>query len=195
MKRHLLSQLKIIVRKPHANITAENIIVCTDRFMPELGFLTQEVYHAQTFLMISQQLSDQEIKSIFPLKNFMVWDTDLIYNYFRISGDKRLLVGGSNILKTYSSKTSHDYLPITRKLTGYIKKKFPQLNLEFEYQWPGLIGISKDIGPIAGRDKDKPYIYYITASAGLPIAAALGRYSAENLIDNRNRSGFCFFSI
>jgi gamma-glutamylputrescine oxidase len=51
--------------------------------------------------------------------------------------------------------------------------------------WPGLIGLSKDIAPLAGRDKDKPYLYYISAAAGLPIAAALGRYSAENLIDNK----------
>lgn len=181
-----------IINTLHAKIKAENIIVCTDRFMPDLNLLINQVYHAQTFLLISQQLSDQEISKIFPLKNFMVWDTDLIYNYFRLSGDNRLLVGGGNILKTYSSKASHDYLPITRKLTGYIKKKFPQLNLQFEYQWPGLIGISKDIVPIAGRDKNRPYIYYITASAGLPIAAALGRYSAEHLIDNRRDLDFVF---
>ena len=170
----------------HAQIKADYIIVCIDRFMPQLNLLTKDVYHAQNFLLISEQLTDKQIHSIFPIKNYMTWDTELIYNYFRITGDKRLLLGGGTLLSTYSSKTYHDYSYITRKLTKYLKNKFPFLKVQFEYQWPGLIGISKDIGPIAGTDKEKPYMYYISTAAGLPIAAALGRYSAEHLIDGRN---------
>ncbi len=175
-----------IINSLHAKIKAEYIIVCTDRFMPQLQLLKQEVYHAQTFLMISQKLTDNQIKTIFPNNIFMSWDMEFIYNYFRVTGEKRLLLGGGSILTTYSSKAQHDYSAITYKLTNYLKNKFPSLNIQFEYQWPGLIGISKDIGPIAGKDKDKSYIYYITAATGLPIAAALGKYSAESIIDGRN---------
>ncbi|MEX0940833.1 MAG: FAD-binding oxidoreductase [Candidatus Babeliales bacterium] len=169
----------------HANIKADYIIVCVDRFMPELNVLKQEIYHAQTFLMISQQLTDQQVRTLFPITNLMAWDTDLIYTYFRLTGDNRLLVGGGNFLTTYSSKADHEYAPMVRKLTHYIHKKFPQLKTQFEQLWPGLIGLSKDIGPIAGRDNKKPYLYYISAAAGLPIAAALGRYSAEHILEGR----------
>ena len=55
---------------PHAQITAEHIVVCTDRFMPELGVLKQDVYHAQTFLMVSEPLTDAQIRAIFPDKKF-----------------------------------------------------------------------------------------------------------------------------
>lgn len=168
-----------------ATITADFVIICTDRFMPDLGLLTDDVYHAQTFLMISQELTEAEIRTIFPTKNLMVWDTEFIYNYFRATGDNRLLVGGGSLLTTYASKPTHDYAPIFRRLTAYLADKFPAVSLQFEQQWPGLIGISKDIGPIAGQDKNKPYWYYITAAAGLPIAAALGRYSAEHILDGR----------
>jgi len=168
---------------PYATITADYIIICTDKFMPELGMLSDDVYHAQTFVMASQILSDEQVKNIFPDKNFMCWDTDFIYNYFRITGQNRLLVGGGDFLSAYASQENHNYAPIIKKLTNYISVKFPQLKVQFEQVWPGLIGISKDIAPIAGRDKNNPYIYYICAAAGLPIAAALGRYSVENLID------------
>lgn len=173
------------LRTLHATVTADYIIVCADRFTPDLGFLEQEVYHAQTFLLVSQQLTDEQIRTIFPAQHLMVWDTDLIYSYFRLTGDKRLLVGGGSLLTTYASKPVHEYARITKKLINYIKTTFPTLDLQFEQHWPGLIGLSKDIGPLAGRDKNNPHIYCIAAAAGLPIAAALGRYSADHLLDGR----------
>ena len=177
----------------HVKITADYIVVCTDKFMPELDLLTQDVYHAQTFVMASQQLSDEQVKMMFPDENLMVWDTDLIYKYFRMTGNNRLLLGGGDFISTYVSKPTHDYVPIVKKLMNYIFEKFPGVDVQFEYEWPGLMGISKDIGPIAGPDKDKPYMYYVAASAGLPIAAALGRYSANSLIDG-NREFDDYFS-
>lgn len=168
---------------PYAKINAEHIVVCTDKFMPELGLLSQDVYHVQTFVMASQVLEPEQIKAIFPDKKFMAWDTELIYNYFRVTADNRLLVGGSDLISTYASQESHNYASIVEQLTKYVTQKFPHLNIQFEQVWPGLIGISKDIIPLAGPDKNKPYMYYVSAAAGLPIAAALGRYSAEHLID------------
>ncbi len=171
---------------PHAQITADYIVVCTDRFMPELGLLTKDVYHAQTFLMISEQLTDAQIRAIFPEQNKLVWDSEFIYNYFRMTSDKRLLLGGGSVLTTYASSPEHDSKRMFDKLTRYFDAKFPGLNIQFKQLWPGLIGLSKDIAPIAGRDKDKPFLYYVSAAAGLPIAAALGRYSAESLMDGNN---------
>lgn len=169
----------------HATIKADYIIICTDRFIPDLGFLTKEIYHAQTFLLISQELTKEQIRTIFPHKNLMAWDTDLIYNYFRIVGNNRLMLGGASLLLTYASNESHNNLYIQKKLTRYFQKKFPRLTIQFEHIWPGLIGLSKDIAPIAGRDKDISYHYYIGAVAGLPIAAALGNYCAQNILEGR----------
>ena len=170
----------------HAKITGDYIVVCTDRFMPDLGLLKQDVYHAQTFVMASQILSDEQIAQIFPDKKLMVWDTDFIYNYFRVTGDNRLLLGGGDFASSYAKQSDHDYQPIVTKLVSYFNKKFPAVDINFEFRWSGLMGISKDIGPIAGVDKDKPYLFYVTAACGLPIAASLGRYSAENLIDGNH---------
>jgi gamma-glutamylputrescine oxidase len=173
------------VSTPHANVTADYIVVCTDRFIPELGFLTQDVYHAQTFLMISEELTDAQIQGIFPKSHRLVWDSEFVYNYFRMTSDKRLLLGGGSVATTYGSKPEHDSQRMFNKLTHYFNAKFPGLNVQFKQLWPGLIGLSKDIAPIAGRDKDRPYLYYVSAAAGLPIAAALGRYSAENLLEGK----------
>jgi|SRR5579872_1325112 len=171
------------ITTPHADITADYIIVCTDRFMPQLGLLTQTVYQVQTFLMISEQLTDEQVRTIFPQDNLLAWDSDLVYNYFRMTPNQQLLLGGGSLLTTYATHTQHESSYMFKKLIRYFEKKFPGLNIQFKQMWPGLIGLSKDIAPIAGRDKDKPFLYYIAACAGLPIAAALGRYSAENLLE------------
>ncbi|HSW76344.1 MAG TPA: FAD-binding oxidoreductase [Candidatus Saccharimonadales bacterium] len=169
----------------HAKITADYIIVCTDRFLPDLHILTQDVYHAQTFIMISQQLSDDQIRAIFPKEKLMVWDSEFIYNYFRLTADNRLLLGGGDIFTTYASSETHGYHRIVKKLTKSFRKKFPDVDIQFEYMWPGLIGLSKDIAPLAGPDKDFKHIYYVAACAGLPISAAFGIYSAQHLFAGR----------
>jgi gamma-glutamylputrescine oxidase len=181
-----------ILKTAHADIRAEYIVVCADRFIPDLGLLKHEIYHIQTFLMISQLLADQEIRAIFPEKNYMVWDSEMIYTYFRVTGQNRLLLGGGSLLSGYAAHAQHENKNMLKKLTSYFKKRFPTLDVQFEHMWPGLIGLSKDIAPIAGRDKDKSHIYYVAACAGLPIAAALGRYSAEHLVDGRTDLDHCF---
>lgn len=168
----------------HARVTAKNTIVCADRFIPQLGKLTQEIYQAQTFLIVTAPLQESQIKQIFPQEPLMVWDTDLIYTYYRMFDSNRLLVGGASLLQTYTSSEYHNNVSVFKKLSGYIENKF-NLTLEYEYIWPGLIGISKDLRPIAGFDKDMPNVYYVGAAAGLPWAAALGKYSAQRIVDNK----------
>lgn len=172
------------VSTARAHIKAKYIIVCADRFIPDLRKLTKDIYHAQTFLLMSAPLPEHEVKKIFPDKKFMVWDTDLIYQYYRINGDNRLTLGGGSIFSTYAQREQYHAKHIADKLISYFKKTFPHVQVQFECFWPGLIGVSKDILPIAGFDDQNPNIYYIGAAAGLPWAAALGAYSAEKIIDN-----------
>lgn len=163
-------------------VQADVIVVCADRFIPTLGKLSKEIYHIQNFLLLSQTLTDQEIRKMFPQKKLMVWDTELIYNFYRMTGD-RLLLGGSSPWYAYTTNASHHCEYMYKKLTRYITQTFPGLDLQFEQLWPGLIGISKDIAPVAGRDKDIKSIYYIGAPAGLTVAAMLGNYCADHMID------------
>jgi gamma-glutamylputrescine oxidase len=173
-----------LVITPSARITAERIVMCTDRFTAASDTLKDKVYHAQTFLMLSAPLSDEQIRKIFPTRNFMIWDTDLVYHYFRITGDNRMMVGGSDLWYTYSSIEQHNNNYVARKLTHYIAQKFSHIPLHFEYIWPGMIGMSKDIFPLAGYDEKMPSVYYITAASGLPWAAALGVHSVARIVHN-----------
>jgi gamma-glutamylputrescine oxidase len=167
------------------NFQADAIIFCGDRFIPEFGKLRKEIYHGQTFLAVSKPLQYSDVKKIFPGKKFMVWDTDLIYQYYRITGDNRLLIGGGDIISTYAKAESSPARTL-KKLQKYISKKFPNISIEIEYIWPGLIGVTKDFLPVIYRDKKLPKLYFVGAGAGLPWSAAIGKYACEKIIDGRS---------
>ena len=174
------------VQTDHFVIEADKVIVCTDRFLPELGIIPNEIYHAQTFLAVSRPLVESDVARLFPGKPLMVWDTDLIYQYYRLIGGRRLLLGASSLVQTYCPREKHDPRSILSKMEAYLEKVFPDLNVELEYLWPGMIGVSKDFLPLAGKHPQFKNTYFMGGAAGLPWAAALGYYMADKLVEGRD---------
>ncbi|MGI0130958.1 MAG: NAD(P)/FAD-dependent oxidoreductase, partial [Thermoplasmata archaeon] len=90
------------VRTHLGSVTAEQILICADKPNPAFSPYVRNVYHAQTFLSISEPLREAEIHDLFPERPVQCWDTDLIYTYWRLTGDRRLLVGGGSLYSTYA---------------------------------------------------------------------------------------------
>jgi gamma-glutamylputrescine oxidase len=167
-------------------VQAPLVIICTDRLLPDLGLARREIYHAQTFLAISEPLAGADVSRLFPREPLMVWDTGLFYKYFRLTGDCRLLIGGGTLADTYSRREKHHPEQVIRRLQNYLAKRFPGLAVTFAACWPGLIGITKDFAPVVGRHPRFPAVHFAGGAAGLPWAAALGRYLAEKVLDGRS---------
>lgn len=167
-------------------INAKQVVVCADRFIPEFGVLQKEIYHVQTFLGISKPLPTEQIKMMFPKDLMMVWDTDLVYNYLRVAGGNRVLLGGGDLLYTYARTVSDNTQRFKRRLTAYFNAKFPAIALELEYVWPGMLGVSKDLLPVMGLDSRFDTVWYVGAATGLPWAAALGIYAAQRITEGRD---------
>jgi gamma-glutamylputrescine oxidase len=174
------------VETPDGAVTAPTVAVLTDRELPALGLATRAVYHIQTFLSISKPLNASEIQMIFPEDRLMVWDSDLIYQYFRITGEGRLLLGGADLPSMYSQRESRSSVRIARKLHRFMSRHFPSLRFEIEHLWPGLIGVSPDFAPVVGRHHTLPSVYFAGAGAGLPWSAALGEYLAQKITEGRD---------
>lgn len=170
----------------NGTVTARHIFVCTDRFIPEFDVLKKEIYHVQTFLGVTKPLKLTQVKTLFPQSPLMVWDTDLVYNYFRLTGDHRLLIGGGDLFYTYAHELSTETQRFAQRLEAYIHYKFPGLDFELESVWPGMLGVSKDLLPVVQPDKNNKSICYIGAATGLPWASALGRYAADRVLKNRH---------
>lgn len=170
------------VDTPRGSVSARHVVVCLDRFAPGLG-VARDTWHAQTFLIISQPLDPGLRDSLFPDGPVLAWDTDLIYQYFRLTGDGRLLVGGGTLQETYASARHHSRTPA--RLERFIRKTFPGLaRVSFDSYWPGLIGVTRDLLPLAGGYPQVPDQVQAVCAAGLPWSVLAGQAAARAITDD-----------
>lgn len=176
-------------------VEAAHIILCADKIHSDLSTIADHVYHAQTFLSVSEPLEDAEIAELFPQGNFLCWDSKLVYSYYRLTGDRRLLLGGGTALTTFLPM---DVTP-PRVILGVIadfKKRFPFLKHHaFTQYWPGRIDTTKDLVPIVDFDPSKRHIQYVLGCVGLPWATFCGDYAAQRILDPSERSFDAFLRI
>ena len=172
------------VRTTRGSVRAKHIFVCMDRFAPDLGVARRESYHAQTFIVLSEPLDPHLLARLFPDGPLLVWDSDLIYQYFRLTGDHRLLLGGGSLRHTYARQAAHGLNGAVRQLMQYSKRKFPFLEeVKFSHYWPGLIGVSKDLLPLAGQSAERPETHAALCASGLAWSTLAGQVAARRAIE------------
>jgi gamma-glutamylputrescine oxidase len=164
-------------------VTADQIIIAVDKLKGEISPLADEVFHAQTFLSVSEPLTDKDLIRLFPSgKQMQCWDSRLVYTYFRLTGDNRLLVGGGTAITTYLKEAYNNHRIIGRVIRRF-KEHFPFLHdLAFIQFWPGLIDATRDLLPIIVRPPENPHLHFVLGSVGLPWAAFAGSFTARNVL-------------
>jgi len=179
------------------SVTAEDIIFCIDKPSPALTPHSRNVFHAQTFLAITEPLGDAELRLLFPSGDpLQCWDSDLVYSYFRLTGDHRLLLGGGSAATTFALHYINTPRVIDRVIRRF-KRKFPFLaDLEFVQYWPGLIDTTRDLLPTVMRDPDAPWVHWVLGCVGLPWAAFCGDLAARAVLgtaDDDTRRYYQYF--
>lgn len=189
-----VASIKDATAKTHlGEVKAKHIILCIDKINKNFTFAEEKTYYAQTFLSISEPLDNDDITNIFPQKNVMCWDSTLVYSYYRLTGDKRLLLGGGSALTTFlpADVTSPR---IIQGVINNFKKRFPPLkHVEFIQYWPGRIDTTKDLIPIVDFDPTDSRVQYVLGCVGLPWAAFCGYYAARRLLDKSFCHRYCTY--
>jgi gamma-glutamylputrescine oxidase len=165
------------------SITADHIIVAVDKMSPSISPLADEIFHAQTFMSVSAPLTDKEVSQLFPEgKQMQCWDSKLVYSYWRLTGDNRMLLGGGTPLHTFLKDAWNNPGPIKRVIKDF-KNHFPFLrDLPFIQFWPGLIDTTRDLLPIIVKPPTAPHLQFILGVVGLPWASFAGSFAAQNIL-------------
>jgi gamma-glutamylputrescine oxidase len=165
------------------SITADHIIVAVDKLSPSVSPLADEIFHAQTFMSVSAPLTDKEVSQLFPEgKQMQCWDSKLVYSYWRLTGDNRMLLGGGTPLHTFLKDAWNNPGPIKRVIKDF-KNHFPFLrDLPFIQFWPGLIDTTRDLLPIIAKPPTAPHLQFILGVVGLPWASFAGSFAAQNIL-------------
>ncbi len=177
------------------SVKAKNIIICIDKMKKEFDEeYSKKCYHIQVYVSLSEPLSKEEMKSIFPDRELMCWDTKWNYAFYRPVEGNRILIGGSSTLTGYYPK----YIHTPRVINNFIKTlkiRFPKIrDVKFTHYWSGLIDVTKDLVPIIDYDKNNKSIQYLMGCAGLNWAAYCGDYIARRLVDKKTENLTEFFS-
>lgn len=166
------------------SIKANQIIVAMDKMTHEFSEVADEVFHAQTFLSISEPLGDKEVQQLFPSgKEFQMWDSTLVYSYWRLVKGNRILLGGGNAISTFLPNAWY-HEDVINGVHKKFKTHFPFLKeLNFIQYWPGLIDTTRDLLPTIVKDKYNASIYYILGAVGLPWASFCGDFLARDILN------------
>jgi gamma-glutamylputrescine oxidase len=165
------------------SITADHIIMAVDKLKGSLSPLAAEIFHAQTFLSVTEPLTDKELHALFPSgKQMQCWDSKLVYSYFRLTGDNRLLLGGGSPISTFLPSAYNGKFVINRVIKEF-KSRFPHLkDLSFIQFWPGLIDTTRDLLPMIVKPPGQPHLQFILGIVGLPWASFAGSFAARNIL-------------
>lgn len=179
------------------SVTADQIIFCMDKPSPQVTKYSETVYHAQTFLSVSEPLGEKDISDLFPDGPLQCWDSDLIYTYFRLTGTKRLLIGGGDMLTTYAKNDTTTSRVIDRVINR-LKENIPSIRpLRFIQYWQGRIDMTRDLIPTVLVDPEHPWTHFVLGCVGLPWATFCGDFAARNVLDDReidNEKYYQYFS-
>ena len=170
------------VQTPLGAVTADEIVFAIDKPQATLTRHAANVFHAQTFLSISEPLGDADVRRLFPDGPVQCWDSDLVYTYWRLTGDQRLLVGGGSAITTFAMHSINTPRVIDRVITK-LKERIPTLAPHRWIQyWPGLIDTTRDLLPTVLRDEESPWVHWVLGCVGLPWAAFCGDFVARQVL-------------
>jgi gamma-glutamylputrescine oxidase len=180
------------------SVTADHIIIAVDKLSDSISPLAREVFHAQTFLSVTEPLNDRELQILFPSgEQMQCWDSKMVYSYFRLTGDNRLLLGGGTPFTTFL-KDAYNNPGVIKSVIKDFKNHFPGLrDLSFMQFWPGQIDMTRDLLPVIARPPQHPHIRFVLGCVGIPWATFCGSFAARNVLgdaDDDYRKYFNYFS-
>jgi gamma-glutamylputrescine oxidase len=156
-------------------VSAGSVFVCLERSAPEVGIARRDVDAVLSFLMLSEPLDARVLSRVFPSGPLLVWDTDLLYHYFRPTPDGRILAGGSNLFETFRD-APHRPEVVRTEIRRYLRERLAlPREVRFTHWWSGRIGVTKDFLPLAGASPEAQNQWWALCGAGLPWSVVAAR--------------------
>lgn len=132
-----------------ATVRAKRLIVATNGYSSEdlPGWMSGRYLPTQSNVIVTRELSDDEIEAQGWSTNQMCYDDRFLMHYFRLMPNKRMLFGMRGGL--FSSPASDARMH--RTIRRHFEEMFPAwAHVESPYSWHGLLAISQDLTPYTG---------------------------------------------
>lgn len=171
-----------IVRTESGSVKAKYVVLGCNGYLGKLEpAIASKIMPINNFVLATQPLDDDLARELIR-DDVAVQDTLFVINYWKLSGDNRLLFGGG---ENYSSRFPNDIKAFVRK---YMLRIYPQLEpVKIDYAWGGTLAITMNRLPQFGRLA--PNIFYAQGYSGhgVPTATFAGKLLAEAISGTAER--------
>ena len=177
-----------LLRTAGGRVRARQVLLAGNVYLDGLApALAARIMPVGTYIACTEALDPARADALIPSRS-AVSDTDFVLDYFRTTGDHRMLYGGR---VSYSTVTPSDLADSMRRR---MVATFPQLaDVKLEYAWGGFVDISMNRAPDFGRLPGAPgaaqNIYYLQGFSGhgLALTGLAGRLVAEAMDGDASR--------
>jgi gamma-glutamylputrescine oxidase len=171
-----------VIRTAKGTITAKTLVLCGNAYLGNVvPALSSRVMPVSTQVMATEPLGEDLARSLLPT-DACVEDVRYILDYYRLSGDKRLLFGGGTV---YGGADPRD---IEAKLRKNLDRVYPQLkNVKIDYAWSGNFALSFTRVPQMGRIGANTYFAHGYSGHGVTGSHTFGRILSEAIDGDMSR--------
>lgn len=149
-------------------INARYLIMATG--YESLQYIPRKIAELQsTYAIISEPMPQQE----FWYGNSLIWETNVPYNYFRVTGDQRILAGGKD--DPFQSPQLRDarLKKKAQALEQSFHQKFPHIPMHVDFTWAGTFAVTPDGLPYIGAVPQQPSTWYSLGFGGNGIVFSI----------------------
>ena len=169
-----------LVRTAQGSVKASHIVLACNGYLGNLEPRSAgKIMPINNFMVATQPLGEERALELINGR-FGVHDTRFVVNYFRTSGDHRLLFGGG---ENYRAAFPRDIAAFVRP---HMLQLFPQLrDARIDYAWGGTLAITLNRMPALGCVSPRVFYSHGYSGHGVPTATLAGKLIAE--VDENDR--------
>ncbi len=162
------------VNTEQGQIKCKYILLACNGYLGKLEpRIAGKIMPINNFILATEPLSDEMCRRI-NRDDVAVADSKFVINYFKLSGDNRLLWGGG---ENYTAKFPNDIGQFVRK---YMLEFYPELaNTRIDYGWGGTLAITLNRMPYFDRVEDNLFVAQGYSGHGVALATLGGKLMAE----------------
>src|SRR5690606_37571768 len=133
------------LRTQHAEIKAKSVVLATNAFTAEFGYLKSKILPVMTFASWTKPLSDRDMQTYGGQLDWGITPADHAGTTVRMTQDRRLLIRNSyRYAYDYNTSASQLKRVVGAHRASFISR-YPSLrHVEFEHTWGGTSSLSRN---------------------------------------------------
>jgi glycine/D-amino acid oxidase-like deaminating enzyme len=150
-----------ILKTPSGTVRTGKVVLAVNAYSHLFGPLRRKQVPAFTYVIATEPLSEDQLGSIGWDGCEGIEDARNLIHYYRITPDRRILMGGGPVGLTYGGNLDADSNPPAwDHLEGHIRTLFPQLKeVKVAHRWGGPISVTTSLNPAIGSLNGGSLVY------------------------------------